>query len=766
VFVLLVANAKHWSRLSPGEASVQHKHKHKHIQTQTQIGSGAASVDNENALVGKEAVLAERGDGTSTPISTGTNTGTNTGNNSERRDVKKGEIDNRNDIDIDSNSNMNSNNNNNNNKDIREWGCDRTETPLIFVHNGKMGGGNVRVRLAASAMEFTRLNKEWRHPQLDNHYYPVRDGNGNDGSNSNSNNNNDNSVRRGKFCNSKYPNYNKIGDQDTHQKPTMEGRVKCNATTPFGIAIACPHPYKISTTRLKSHKIELFKKHDKRVARASKKRLEYLRRELDAHYKSTDCQRCDDDYYLDVDYYFDTINNTINDTSSTTAPPKVPLPTDRNVFDPASDPHPGHTCDVVLTAHNNIGGELNWLPPRYLKEHWWDNSVFGRTNNNDNDDDNDNSAMDGELDRYWATLLDDRKRRRLQLSRTFNKEHADDGQEEDSTATATTSTSTSTRWCPDGYSAGKGTKKYDRPATKAEYNNAFQTCGMPLAEKADKIFMERFYPSSSGNNNDKGKGKGVNHSPFYASMPLHRVTMLRDPWSWIVSKFFWHNLDGRHRQIQTETKPDGQGSSSSSATSTSLSCEDVLFSTSYKRTYPNTDQPMGWCEDYSLSSLMKLCGNDCYIRYENGMMSLDEIEDQVESNLRNAFSVVGLLNETESFYDMITDRIDYVNLTYNTELTGKDHATKKSEENLACKKLYQTDEAFRETVRQNVPAFAILERIDRVGIEVNRFQQQELRQCRIAKVETPTKGVYVYGIKKRTNDKKQTTKNKESKQAR
>ena len=36
------------------------------------------------------------------------------------------------------------------NLEIRSWGCDLTETPLIFVHNGKSGGGNIRARLAAA----------------------------------------------------------------------------------------------------------------------------------------------------------------------------------------------------------------------------------------------------------------------------------------------------------------------------------------------------------------------------------------------------------------------------------------------------------------------------------------------------------------------------------------------------------------------------------------------------------------------------------------
>ena len=136
------------------------------------------------------------------------------------------------------------------------------------------------------------------------------------------------------------------------------------------------------------------------------------------------------------------------------------------------------------------------------------------------------------------------------------------------------------------------------------------------------------------------------------------------------------------------------------------------------------------------------------MRYENGMMNLEDIEIQTADNLRNAFSVVGLLQEEESFYDMITDRIQYLDLRRNPQVRGQSHATKKTDENLACKELYK-DEAFRQHVRDKIPAFAALERLYHLGEKVNRFPQEELAQCKRDKGQEPTKGDYTAMYEKR-----------------
>ena len=46
-----------------------------------------------------------------------------------------------------------------------------------------------------------------------------------------------------------------------------------------------------------------------------------------------------------------------------------------------------------------------------------------------------------------------------------------------------------------------------------------------------------------------------------------------------------------------------------------------------------------------------------------------------------------------------------------------------------CKELYPKNETFWEHIHSSLPAFAVMERIYYVGVEVNRFQKDELVQC-------------------------------------
>jgi len=589
---------------------------------------------------------------------------------------------------------------------IRKWGCDLTETPLIFVHNGKSGGGNIRARLAAAARNYTR--DTWSEVNNDGHFYPVPS----------SSSSSDGDFRRGRFCNSLYPHYTQIPDLKSVPltSRTYEGVRSCNATTPLGIAVACNHPYQ-GDGRGRNGGIQL------------------------PNYRSSYCSACDDDYYLQIDYHFgneeagggvgDQRNRTRHQllTQRKKKNRKILRPFDppllADVLDPKKeDPMP--TCDVVFTAHNNIGAELNWLPPRYLKHLWWDNSEFSS-----------GKGGGGEsLERYWEGLLDDRHRRRKKLEARVRGEAVpeDDDDEEDK----------SRRWCPGGYKS-RDVTRYDRPSTPTEYEDAYEVCGTPLAREADKAFVDAFFPSDDG-----GGSSPKNYSPFYASMPIHRVTVMRSPWSWVISKFFWHSL-----QLRVPARDDGKPS-----------CYDFAAEVPARDgptapVDPITGRTLGWCEQFVLIYLIKLCGNDCRVRYELGLMTLAEIEAQVADNLRNAFSVVGILEEEESFYDMITDRIAYVTMDLNMDVAGGSHATAKTDENIACKKLYGTDEGFRDTLRKSVPAFAALERIYHVGVEVNAFQKEELRECKVAKGESPYRGNYT----KLTRSEKKRAAKEKAKQA-
>ncbi len=595
---------------------------------------------------------------------------------------------------------------------IRSWGCDRTETPLIFVHNGKSGGGAIRARLAAAAQNVTRGS--WHNAKADEHFYPILDQFKTPAATPYTVDDNKTiNIRKGNFCNSQYPHYVSMPHiKAPLAQSTFEGRRVCNATTPLGIAVACHHPYRAS----QGHQ-----------GRAGGIRMR--------HYVNANCKQCDDDYYLEKDYYFvdyssrsrsRTVIKETLDSNATLSGRRLGDKRNKSGgrrkktrrwgrtpkfsesrLDPLQDPPPGSTCDAVFAGHLNIGSELTWLPPRYLKHHWWDKSEFEASNTK-------------LLEPFWERLLDDRKRRRTKLriaAMDHNKIERTNIEPQKDFETG--------RWCPEGYKYMNQTL-YDRPSTKFELDAAYETCSRPLAEDADRAFREVFSSST-------------NYSPFYASMPVHRVTMMRDPWSWIISKFFWH-------QLNTYVPPERRA----------LPCFDVttpiiiqkknstrLGKTDVAPLDPlDPDRELGWVEQFSLLFLIKLCGDDCRIRYENGMMTLQEIEEQVSSNLRNAFSVVGILHEQDSFYDMLTDRIQYVDMGLHPNMTGEKHATPKSRANLACKELFGTNETFRESVRQQVPAFATLERMYHLGIRVNQFQKEELKQCKLAKGEEPTRRTY------------------------
>jgi len=635
---------------------------------------------------------------------------------------------------------------------IRSWGCDLTETPLIFVHIGKAGGGTIRARLAAAAENVTRNSKRWQQSNVDHHFFPIQDQFNTPGAKpwAIGKEHKTVNVRRGKFCNSQYPHYTSMPHiQNPLSNSKFEGSEPCNATTPLGIAVACHHPYRQNGARRGGiHQWQ---------------------------YSNINCKQCDDDYYLESDYYFyeggptysanisshlnishvnaalrnvnmtnanetDTVPRrrlSEDESNSTTRKetsgeeqksktkkgkkgkkgkrgergenrkqkPRVPEvyelpPFSDSVLDPKQDPPPGSTCDSIFVGHNNVGSELTWLPPRYLKNHWWDQSEFGKMPEHKN-----------LLEPFWDRLVDDRRHRRTKLKlaamdyNKIEKENLEPPKE-----------STAGRWCPRGYKYKEKTL-YDRPSDRKQYHAAYETCGRPLAADADRAFMEAFSSTS-------------NFSPFYASMPVHRVTVMRDPWSWIVSKFFWHGLN--------KVFPKEKGV---------LSCMDVLRVAEKDDELPPDDphdptRQLGWMEQYSLAALTKLCGDDCRIRYSNGMMTLEDIEEQVSSNLRNAFSVVGILHEQDSFFDMLTDRIQYVDMALHPNMTGDEHPTRKTKANLMCRSVYASDENFREMVREKVPAFATLEHMYLLGVRVNAFQKEELRQCKLAKGEEPTRRTY------------------------
>ena len=104
---------------------------------------------------------------------------------------------------------------------------------------------------------------------------------------------------------------------------------------------------------------------------------------------------------------------------------------------------------------------------------------------------------------------------------------------------------------------------------------------------------------------------------------------------------------------------------------------------------------------------------------------MEQLEQQAANNLRQSFAVVGLLHETETFFDMVTARVQYIDMSIHSDVVGELHDTGTNGYIAKCKATFK-DPVFRQRLREACPAMAALERLYDVAVEVNRFQVREL----------------------------------------
>ena len=208
----------------------------------------------------------------------------------------------------------------------------------------------------------------------------------------------------------------------------------------------------------------------------------------------------------------------------------------------------------------------------------------------------------------------------------------------------------------------------------------------------------------------RGPRSIISWAPTYASLPVLRVVLMRDPFPFAVSKFFWGERGDWPADCQSAGCPGGAA----------------------------------WIEEISIEVILMLCGPDCYPRYHAALESdggpggrlpaqaLLGFEQQAADNLRTAFAVVGLVNETGAFYQMLSTRVAYLNIGTESAKTAPAHSHKSSiilpGPHKQCTAAFKDPEFQRRVVREN-SAFAALQRLYHVAVEVNRFQQRELAQC-------------------------------------
>ena len=179
-------------------------------------------------------------------------------------------------------------------------------------------------------------------------------------------------------------------------------------------------------------------------------------------------------------------------------------------------------CRQVYMGHNIVGAEWHWLPYKVLQS-WWQTQYQSIVP----------STLYDRMAQYLATLAPDN----------------DD-------------------WCPynndDNDNDNSGARS--RPHNRRDYQHKFLPCSVPLAHAVDHLAYQvlAHVQQTQGQQQQLSADhpKGDRHAPgaspqraletssavsphlhdwssFYASLPVLRTTIVREPWGWLVSKFFW-----------------------------------------------------------------------------------------------------------------------------------------------------------------------------------------------------------------------------------
>ena len=329
-------------------------------------------------------------------------------------------------------------------------------------------------------------------------------------------------------------------------------------------------------------------------------------------------------------------------------------------------------CDLIYMGHNTIGSELHWLPTKYLVQ-WWKTTLWGRQTGD--------FIGDTIADRHTAIHNQEWK------LHPKLREIAGDNK-------------IPTLQCQEG------------PYTYRPFKAFYKTCFQPKEQVVDAVTRHVV-----GNDS-------FQYAKMMASMPILRVTVLREPFSWLTSKFFWHRQHDMGNgtlvgpDLGSNSKNDKRKATDASkgeVTPPLVKCDDL-------------DAAVGWAGNRAMAYIFYLCGEFCIGGWADGTMTLEDLERQGAYNLRHSFAVVGLLHKTDDFYNMVSQRVSYMDTSLNPEVEGQMHGSGSGPENFRCKDVYRTPE-FQKALLKRSPAMATLHRLYKIAIEVNAFQAKELAKC-------------------------------------
>jgi len=316
----------------------------------------------------------------------------------------------------------------------------------------------------------------------------------------------------------------------------------------------------------------------------------------------------------------------------------------------------------VVTGHNLFGHDIQWLPSDNL-EKWWEK----------------NWATEGDgISPLWKTL---------------------DGEQQ---------------WCGDF-------KRAQQTMSKKERKGLWSKCAKRLQNATDILAYEHMSKKMAFSTSaDRGKA----WSAVYASLPVIRVTVMRNPFSWLMSKFSWHGLHNQFHLTCDDVEEATYGSEDPDIYKGIFNFSSL---SDVKKNIAVNAGP-GWLRRFALSYIYYVCGTDCVVRHYRQMADLEEIAVQAEQNLRNSFAIVGILEKSDEFNRMLDARVDYIDTSLNGRVSGGGHQSSSSGEYLRCKNRFK-DPQFQAELLAACPELAIVNHLYQVAVEVNEFQKNELMNC-------------------------------------
>ena len=391
---------------------------------------------------------------------------------------------------------------------------------------------------------------------------------------------------------------------------------------------------------------------------------------------------------------------------------------------------------VVYVGHNGVGTELHWLSSDFLQSWWnqtWANpSFFGGPV----DSDGWNGTTDGLfLAQQW-------KHRQQFGNEARYPEH------QDKTLARVSSLDGATHRILQRFLETKNQEFIvQRPFQQDQHQS------LDLNETTEK-------------NATRSRSRGRLYAALYASLPVLRAIMIREPFSWLGSIFAWQELSNMGvdcHDIAYATDSTNHWTLYRAPVTATIQDLVVHNGSSVDWSIMTRDIQMipmhhaGWMRRLALDQIYDWCGADCRVRHLfHPGTTLEELVAQAEWNLRHSFSVVGIFSTMEddesrksldrsslsssgrgqeTFLEMLAQRIDYLHQIVQPKVSASNgntsddgrHSTEGLDQD--CKQIF-LDASFQRAVLQASPEVSALVHLYQVAVQVNQFQQEELHKCR------------------------------------